>query len=53
MGPIPKEYTVNHDDLNKFNNDVKNLKIMTKSDNLKHAWRNGVYDKIKLPKEFQ
>lgn len=49
IGSIPKGYTVNHKDLNKFNNDVENLEIITLSENLKHAWENGVYDSIRIP----
>lgn len=49
IAPIPEGYTVNHKDLNKFNNHVENLEIITRSDNLKHAWKNGVYDNVKIP----
>lgn len=48
IAPIPEGYTVNHKDLNKFNNHVDNLEIITRSANLKHAWENGAYDGVKL-----
>ena len=49
IAPIPEGYTVNHKDLNKFNNHVENLEIITRADNLKHAWENGIYDSVKVP----
>jgi alpha-ketoglutarate-dependent taurine dioxygenase len=49
IGPIPEGYTVNHKDMNKFNNSVENLEIVTVSENLKHAWENGAFDSIKVP----
>ncbi|MBS4194358.1 HNH endonuclease signature motif containing protein [Lederbergia citri] len=48
IGPIPEGMTVNHKDLNKFNNEVENLEIISKSDNLKHAWENGAFDHLML-----
>ncbi|MCU4842302.1 HNH endonuclease [Bacillus cereus] len=44
IGPIPKGYTVNHKDLNKFNNDVENLEIITQSENIKHSYESGARD---------
>ena len=36
-GPIPPGMTVNHKDLNKSNNRLDNLELMTQADNLAHA----------------
>ncbi|PGM34663.1 hypothetical protein CN941_25860 [Bacillus cereus] len=44
IGPIPDGYTVNHKDLNKFNNDVENLEIVTLADNVRHAFKSGAHD---------
>lgn len=42
IGPIPKGMWVSHEDGDKTNNDVNNLKIDTPSYNHKHAWRLGL-----------
>lgn len=44
VGEIPDGYVVNHIDFNRTNNKVKNLEIMTQSDNNKHSFENGRYD---------
>lgn len=38
IGPIPKGYWINHEDGNRANNNVENLKIGTPSYNHKHAF---------------
>lgn len=38
-GQIPEGFEVNHKDLDKHNNRLDNLELLTHSDNLKHAFR--------------
>ena len=40
-GEIPKGIEVNHKDLNKANNSLENLELITRSENYKHAVSNG------------
>jgi len=42
LGEIPKDMSVNHIDCNKLNNKVDNLEIVTYSENMKHAYKNGL-----------
>lgn len=42
IGDIPPGMEVNHIDGDKTNNDLSNLEIVTKSENLKHAFQIGV-----------
>jgi hypothetical protein len=39
LGPIPEKFTVNHIDGVKHNNSVENLEIVTRGENLSHAFR--------------
>ena len=42
IGPRPDGYEVNHKDGNKRRNTVANLEYLTRSDNLRHAYRTGL-----------
>jgi hypothetical protein len=41
-GEIPSGFEINHKDANKSNNRLDNLELVTRSDNLKHAWDNNL-----------
>ena len=42
LGEIPKGFNINHKDGNKSNNNLDNLEIVSFSENIKHAYRNGL-----------
>ena len=42
IGSIPKDFIVNHKDGNKLNNAVENLEIISKQDNVVHAYKNNL-----------
>jgi len=42
IGKIPKDMQINHIDGNKSNNNIHNLEIVTRSENVIHAYRNGL-----------
>lgn len=44
IGSIPTDYTVNHKDFNRKNNNVDNLEIITQFDNVQHALENGRFE---------
>lgn len=46
IGEIPQGYEINHKDLNKNNNSLSNLEVLTRQDNMRHArthkqWSSG------------
>jgi len=40
-GPIPNKLQINHIDLNKQNNQPKNIELATAAENIQHSYRNG------------
>lgn len=42
IGKIDKNMVINHKDLNKTNNHLDNLEIITQKENVRHAYNNGV-----------
>ena len=48
-GPIPEGLEPNHEDGNKENNDPANLKLMTRSKNIQHAWDTGLRWRSNMP----
>ena len=40
-GPIPDGMQINHKDLNKANNDLDNLELVTGAENIRHSYANG------------
>lgn len=43
IGKRPKGFTINHKDCNKFNNYPSNLEYITNLENMRHAWKNGLF----------
>lgn len=48
LGTITKRRNVNHKNLNKKDNSLKNLEITTPRQNIRHALRNGRFDEHRL-----
>ena len=40
VSDIPHNLQINHKDLNKFNNDINNLELVTQKENIQHYWSN-------------
>lgn len=43
LGSPPADFTVNHKDGNRLNNKIENLEWLSKADNIKHGFENGLY----------
>ena len=41
VGPIPEDRQINHKDLNKANNWLDNLEVVTQAQNIQHSYANG------------
>jgi hypothetical protein len=46
LGESPKDYTVNHKDGNRLNNNIENLEWISRGDNVKHAFSTGLMSRI-------
>lgn len=44
-GPVPKGLEINHIDLDKTNNALSNLELLTHKENVQHAYRVGNFEK--------
>lgn len=44
--PLESELTVNHIDGNSLNNCIDNLEIITRKENIQHAFKNGLYSNM-------
>lgn len=43
LGEPPKDFTVNHKDGNRFNNNIENLEWLSLADNIRHGFETGLY----------
>jgi hypothetical protein len=41
--------TINHKDTNKLNNRIDNLEIMSNLENMRHAFKNGIFNDRRIP----
>lgn len=48
LGEPPEGFTVNHKDGNRFNNNIENLEWLSREDNIRHGFRNGLYPTTKV-----
>ena len=44
---VPEGMTINHIDGNKLNNRFDNLEVISRGENIKHAWKTGINDRQK------
>ena len=51
--PLDSELTVNHKDGDRTNNDISNLEMISRADNIKHGFNTGLYRSIQVPVELE
>lgn len=53
LGEPPKDFTVNHIDGNRLNNNISNLEWLSLKDNIRHGFKTGLYHNIQKPVEIK
>ena len=46
LGNPPKDFTVNHKDGNRLNNNIENLEWLSREDNVRHAFSTGLMSRV-------